>query len=541
GIARIGESYVITARLASAADGTDLATFREEAASENELLTALGRLTKAVRAKAGESLRSIRASGELARVTTPSLAALRKYVEGIRLADEAGESDRGIALLREAVAIDTSFAMAWRKLGVLLFNSGRDVDGALEATSTAYRHRDRLSEMERLLTEAMYFSYGPRPDEDRALAAYESAMQLDSLNSTALNNAATIYGRRHMYERQEEMLRRVVRLPSTFGGAFTNLLNVQIRNRRSVATLDSTLQHFRERFGESHDFWEGAWLVAWGTGNIADADSIARAAQASSTTSRQALYSASTLSLTAELEGRLAEAIEQNARISEATYRLDPKPGNRLTFAIDTAYYQALYGDRNAALAAIARGRSRVPLNEVAPNDRPWYMLAWIGAMLQDPALAREALQGWERDQAGLAFDSVGAQAGYATFAAFAERNWTEVIAQTRVAEQSFEMPSRFASLFRGFAFEGLGQADSAIVSLERYLETPDPSVSIDAAYKARALQRLGELYEGKGDNARAIEYYSKFADLWKDADAKLQPQVREARQRIEHLQGKVG
>ncbi|HET6680598.1 MAG TPA: serine/threonine-protein kinase, partial [Gemmatimonadaceae bacterium] len=47
GIARIGESYVITARLASAADGTDLATFREEAASENELLTALGRLTKA--------------------------------------------------------------------------------------------------------------------------------------------------------------------------------------------------------------------------------------------------------------------------------------------------------------------------------------------------------------------------------------------------------------------------------------------------------------------------------------------------------------
>ena len=37
--------------------------------------------------------------------------------------------------------------------------------------------------------------------------------------------------------------------------------------------------------------------------------------------------------------------------------------------------------------------------------------------------------------------------------------------------------------------------------------------------------RRLGELYEEKGDRAKAASYYQKFIDLWRDADADLQPQ----------------
>ncbi len=42
-------------------------------------------------------------------------------------------------------------------------------------------------------------------------------------------------------------------------------------------------------------------------------------------------------------------------------------------------------------------------------------------------------------------------------------------------------------------------------------------------------LSRLGRIDE-------AIEAYSVFADLWKDADPELQPQVRYARDRIDAL-----
>jgi TolB-like protein len=194
GIVRLGQTYVISGRLVATLDGAELATFRETAANEDELLAALGKLSRAVRERAGESLRTIRSSSELERVTTPSLPALRKYVEGSLTADEQGDVERGITLLREAVAIDTAFAMAWRKLSVLLNNEGTDRAQALAAVSTAFRHRARLSEMERLLTEGYYYTNGPEPSHDKALAAYEEAIRLDSLSTSAINNAGVVYG-----------------------------------------------------------------------------------------------------------------------------------------------------------------------------------------------------------------------------------------------------------------------------------------------------------------------------------------------------------
>ena len=86
-IVRLGQSYVVSARLVSSRDGAELATFRETAANEDQLITALGAMSRSIREKAGESLRTIRASSALERVTTPSLPALRKYVEGSAMAD----------------------------------------------------------------------------------------------------------------------------------------------------------------------------------------------------------------------------------------------------------------------------------------------------------------------------------------------------------------------------------------------------------------------------------------------------------------------
>ena len=50
------------------------------------------------------------------------------------------------------------------------------------------------------------------------------------------------------------------------------------------------------------------------------------------------------------------------------------------------------------------------------------------------------------------------------------------------------------------------------------------------------APRRLGELYEAKGDITNAIKNYEDFVKLWKDADADLQPQVTEIKNRIARL-----
>ena len=48
--------------------------------------------------------------------------------------------------------------------------------------------------------------------------------------------------------------------------------------------------------------------------------------------------------------------------------------------------------------------------------------------------------------------------------------------------------------------------------------------------------KRIGELYDAKGDTAKAEHYYQRFVDLWKDAEPELQPKVRKARERIAEL-----
>src|SRR5690606_10995605 len=102
-------------------------------------------------------------------------------------------------------------------------------------------------------------------------------------------------------------------------------------------------------------------------------------------------------------------------------------------------------------------------------------------------------------------------------------------------------LPTYFCSvctpLFVGLAFDRGAQPDSARKYLTQYDEMSGTWRSaIDRYFLAPALYRLGELYEGAHDAKRAAEYYGRFVELWKNADADLQPRVAEARSRIAHL-----
>jgi hypothetical protein len=57
-----------------------------------------------------------------------------------------------------------------------------------------------------------------------------------------------------------------------------------------------------------------------------------------------------------------------------------------------------------------------------------------------------------------------------------------------------------------------------------------------DPLYLAATYKRLGELYEAKGDAKNAATYYTKFVELWKTADAELQPKVAEVKKRLARL-----
>jgi tetratricopeptide (TPR) repeat protein len=425
--------------------------------------------------------------------------------------------------------------MAWRKIAVLLGNDDRNRDRSLAAIETAYRHRERLTEYERLLTEGYYYTRGPRPNADRALAAYEEVIRLDSNSTSGLNNAAVIYGDKRDYERAEELYRRVVRLPRTFGGAFTNLIQEQIRNGRLEA-LDSTVAAFRARFPESYDLWEAEWYAAWGKGRTDVADSISRAVFARARTTRQSLRAAFATGLLAYLHGRRDEGLRWTTHRSEATVRASPSAASRITFALDTAYDAAIRGNRATGLGALAHGLARYPLDSMPTGDRPWEELSQLGADLEEPDLARKALAGFERDQMATTRDPAGRQALYAAHLALAERRWEQAIRLFHEADKRVSVHPRYAMVRIGQAHHQGGRADSATVYFERFLATRDPQPEHDARWRAEVHRSLGELYEAKGAKRDAADQYRRFVNLWAGADQALQPRVAEARHRLKQL-----
>src|SRR5256886_14539935 len=83
-IAPVGRGFVLSAELVSAADGAVLVAVRENARDDGAIIEAIDRLSKKLRERIGESLKTIRGSEPLERVTTASLDALRRYSQGDR-------------------------------------------------------------------------------------------------------------------------------------------------------------------------------------------------------------------------------------------------------------------------------------------------------------------------------------------------------------------------------------------------------------------------------------------------------------------------
>lgn len=116
-IAGLGSRYVLGLRARQCQTGTVLFEQQAEAASKDDVLAALSRLSADFRAQVGESLSTVQRHGTpLAEATTSSLEALKAYSEAWNV--ELGHDPAAaVVLLQRALAIDPEFAMAHAFLG----------------------------------------------------------------------------------------------------------------------------------------------------------------------------------------------------------------------------------------------------------------------------------------------------------------------------------------------------------------------------------------------------------------------------------------
>ncbi len=189
-------------------------------------------------------------------------------------------------------------------------------------------------------------------------------------------------------------------------------------------------------------------------------------------------------------------------------------------------------GNTSFAIERLARARVETPMESLPPEGRPWQSLAFLLIELDDIERA----------------DSAASSPGYnivtEEIIAPLVRGWITYrqdgpergIPALIEAYNQMELCVRCLQDYLGLAYDETGAYSEAISAYERFVSAPDYYSFFVAARTAPVHFRLGELYEDTEQLDKSIEHYTKFAELWENADPELQPRVAEARRRIESL-----
>ena len=534
-----GDRYLLSARLVAAQSSEQLATFSETADGLNDIIPAISRLTKSVRAKVGESMRRVQNAKTLDRVTTPSLEALQKYVAANRAIETEGDFARFEELMSEAIALDTGFAMAYRKLAVELGNRQMQRPRQEALLQKAYDNRDRLSETERYIMLGSYYMSGAQPDNDKAIAALESLLELDSVNVTALNNLASMYHDRSEFEKAAELARRAIVAQPTasvfFNNRFHNLMHLG-----QVEEAETTLALAAQNLPRNPQIpmLRGQLLFEQlKTDSAAEVlDSLAKARPNDLPTNRAVAFATANLR---EVNGRLGEFVRHMATARQLARQLG-NPQALVNAILDSAYIASWYrNDRAAALRFVDRAAAHRVFDSLPPDQRPYRGLIDAYATSGRPDKAKALLQEYAALPDNQTPEAKRSLQGLQGLISRAEGRYDDAIREFQATDAGGCPECILPDV--AMAYDLAGNADSAIALLTRFTEGRGIPLGPRASWLAHSLRRLGELHDAKGNADQAISAYARFVDLWKDADPELQPLVQKARDRMRELQRRRG
>jgi DNA-binding SARP family transcriptional activator/TolB-like protein len=519
-IAALGSGYVISAQLVTADSGRVLLSRRENAAGPDDVIAAVDRLSAWLRGRMGESLREVRRGEPLEAVTTTSLEALKAYSAALRILNR--DQQRTLSLLEQAVALDSMFAAAHRQLGVLRYWWGGSPRWRVEQLLTrAYELRHRLTERERLQAEGVYHHYVTR-DYDRATAAFEQMLERDPRDYVPLEHLTLLYYRRNDFERS---IRMSERLGTPSDVQFYALLAAG-RFQEAEAVLDRKTADDSTRLG-----WLGykSWVQAQ-LGNYAAADSIARdrLREAEETNSWWLFYARQGLGDVSMLRGSYAEgkALLRAARLARTPHIT---PAGELSLACRMVIPDAfLLRDPERARAGLDAAVARARRDSLPAEEWPRSTLAAAYAYVGDTAQAAAFLREYDRvySRARLMRDDVNASVARALLLA---RRGQTAAANAVLEEARPGVAPRSLLSAQALVYEAAAMPDSALAAWEAYITTPFPSMISFAPWLAHAIQRAAELYDEKGDERRASEYYGQLVALWQAPDPELRPRLQYA------------
>jgi tetratricopeptide (TPR) repeat protein len=530
-VSSIGDGFVLTARLADARSEETLASLRETAADANEVIPAIDRLSGKMRERIGDSYTDMRADEPLADVTTGSLEALEKYSQALELFRTGRDRQRGVELLEEAVAIDTAFAMAWRKIGV---ETVGDQARTIEAMEKAYLFRDRLTERESLLAEASYYTTATG-EPQKAIRVYERMVDLDASDAWALNNLGAAYTDLGEWAEAEHWFARSVAIDSSVK-SIVNVATAQI-NQGKLDEAGATLDVADRLVPGVERVLAARYQLEMNRENWSEAEILAIRLRDENTDPAWTEFGSFTLGHVAAIQGKLGEAERHWREAARAAEEAgDAFPGWPLMQLFDLDIH--VRADTARALASLEAILADYPLESMDVMNRPYGWLAMWHARAGDRAAVESLITEWETEvpleyRSGEAVDDF--VQNIEVWNLVSEGRYEAALELLRQVDLPGCMQCRYVP--KAQIFDQLGARDSALAMYAGYIELyAHDRAGWDNELRGPTLERVGQLYDEAGDLEDAAVYYARFVELWADADAELQPRVEAARARLEEI-----
>ena len=508
---------------------------------------------------------------ELGRITTASPEALLLYTQG-REYHHTGDIAKSIELMQKAVAIDPNFAMAYRSIAVSYNNSYMFTE-AKKWMDKAMALRDRVSEKERLLLEADYYSRSERTDP-KAFEAYQKLLAIYPDDSFTHIKLALLYLNYELWDKAIEHSLAAVRneertyYPYDYLAAVYEALGMPEKAKEAAELgirasgenvafrLDLADYHlYQGRFKEALAEIEKAITLspedprgrmARGALFFYQGDFVRAAGEYQDLLKLKdpgaRMYFSWTMSCLATARGRFNEARAFSSQAVEALEKLGERDMAG-EFRLGSAYCLFRSGHSQEALRELERALDEAKeIDNWALERRVLQTQGYIYAVMNTEAEARRTAEELKALTSQAMNPKEALRVDYVLGAVELQKeNWgvalDHLIKAAGRLSHEYAMPNEEHALYYetlATAYLKSGDLAQARKECEKIMALTTGRLSCADTY-ARSIYRLGQIHERQGDKAKARENYQKFLELWKDADPGL-PEVEDARKRMAGL-----
>ena len=562
---RAGKDIIITVSLQKPRTGEVISPVSVDCKSEEEIIARVDEVAGKIKTDLDLSQDQIAADPDkkTASITTTSAEAFKCYSVGRKFHAE-GDYERSIDWMKKAVALDPEFAMAYRSLGSDYANTAANTEG-LKYYRKALEFKDRVSDRERLNIEGDFYRQSENtvgkaieayqellnlyPDDvigntnlgvlytnleewDKAIERYKVVVEGGTADVNAVGNLAESYITTGQYALAEALLKQYLsRFPHSAAGRSKLALDYIQEVRYDLA-----LQEILKAVSLNPQDFTYSWIKV-GIHLLMDDISAAEreALNLERFDSPAAKFGAwQSLANIYAYRGQFNKGREQVKRGLVLAKKIGDGWAEASILATLALFDQFIDRNFDRALDKIGEAmRIAVTAGDAAQQRS---LLRQKGMVYLDkdsvPEAERVASElkdmcekSASKKQIRLYFELLGR-------IELAKKDYSAALEDAR--QMMAQWPTPGPSDLLADAYDGADNKKQAFEEYQKVISSPNVKLN-DIRLYLRSFHRLGQLSEALGLRDKAISYYEKFLDFWKDGDPGL-PGVDDAKRRLAAL-----